>query len=114
MDALRLGQNLLTIDQFANALAEGEQEILMTSFGFALVSWCETSAGKTMNILTVTTDMEVADIGIHEIEAAAQERDTKAIITMGRPGWTLFLERHGYSVTPTIVARKELHGHSVS
>ena len=114
MEALRKGQDLLSVDQFANALADGSQEILMTSFGFALIGWGETAVGKTMNILTVKTEMENADIGMHEIEAAAYERGARAIIAMGRHGWTDFLKKHGYTTQPIIVARKELDEHSLS
>ena len=114
MEALRKGQDLLDSEQFAAVLAEGAQEILMTSFGFALVTWGETTVGRTMNLLTVTTDMEVADIGVQEIEMAAYERGAKAIIAMGRAGWTALMQRHGYSTQPIVIFRKELNEHSIS
>jgi hypothetical protein len=115
MDALRIGHGLLDRAQFENALVNGDLEVILLPYGCAaLVGWGECEDGKTLNIMTTVGREEHADIGLMAIEHAGIQRGAQVVISVGRRGWKMLAQRHGYEVQECILMRKKLNANPVS
>lgn len=108
-ERLRKGHSLLTVEQFADALAERHLEILLFSNECAaLCSWSEMRYGLTCSIMTVDCNTEQADYLLPMVEAAVRERGGKAIISVGHAGWSRLVKRQGFIVKPCVFMEKVL------
>lgn len=109
LEALRLGHNLLSIEQYAALLMSGDLEILMIPYGAILVDWGECADGKVMNILTVTGNItDNVSLSVQAFEGAARERGAKVILSLGRTAYAKILEPYGYQITYKVLMRKDL------
>lgn len=109
LEALRIGHNLLSIEQYAAMLMSGDLEILMIPYGAILVDWGDCAEGKVMNILTVTGNItDNVRVSIGSFEEAARERGAKVILSLGRTAYAKILEPFGYLITHKVLMRKEL------
>lgn len=108
-EKLRLGHGLLTERQFHAAIVSGEMEAW--SIGprcYVLVGWGESKYGRTLNILTAVGMMTRADECMETIERYARSKGARAIMSVGRIGWTSIAKHHGYAVEPCMLMKKVL------
>lgn len=109
LEDLRIGHGLLTREQFAKELRDGNLIMLaLPRSCYALVSIGSCEVGLAVNILTTTGNAKYALEGLLAIERFARDRQAKMVISVGRPGWTKLAESQGYSVQRTIIMKKVL------
>lgn len=109
LEQLRLGHGLLSPQQFRNALLMHDIEIWpLPHRQFALMAWGDSADGRVANILTTVGSMEHAADGLREIEYLAKTWGARAVMSVGRPGWTRLVQDMGYTVAPCILMKKVL------
>lgn len=109
IEVLRQGHGLLSVHDFAKALASGEIELLLLpNRCAALVAWGMCGEGRAMSILTVAGHKPYWDCGLDMLEHAAAERGAEVVMAIAYAGWLGLARRHGYDVAKRIIMRKFL------
>ena len=109
LEQLRLGHNLLSHEQFCEALSKGYIWVLaLPHDGAALVQWDDSRYGKTFNILTVCGTIEHFEESYEALEAAAKANGANVIISVGRSAYKKLMQTQGYEVEPCILMKKVL------
>lgn len=109
LEALRQGHGLLAPDAFVRSLETSELEVLLLPGQFAaLVTWGACEDGLTLNVLTVTGELENAKEAFLALEAAARHSEARQILSVGHPGWKRLVESIGYETHTRLCMRKLL------
>lgn len=107
--SLKKGHALASEQMFIDGLLDGSMFVLMMpNYCSALVEWNLSHYGKTLNILTVTGDLQYADEALEAIISAAEHAGAKMIFSVGKTGWKEIVERHGFTTKPSLFMQKVL------
>lgn len=109
MEKLRNGQNLLSVEQFADNLATGNLEILALPYDSAvLMCWNDSKDGRVFNVITCAGDFSKMEELYAIVEHAARSAGAGVILSVGRPGYSKALEAKGYELQKLLVMKKVL------
>lgn len=109
LDSLKKGHALISNEMFLLGLEANAFHVLMLpNYCAALVEWVDTTYGRTLNILTVTCELEHADEALECLIEAARHDGANMIFSAGKPGWKSIVERHGFETKPALFMKKVL------